>query len=101
MSSWNTPARLSLAIGCVVAVVVATSPNLQGRDSQDRALRPCDRVLRAVIVVLAYGLVAYNSNCLTAGGCRAWSWISILTPVLTGLLFLWAALPGAALVTYE
>jgi len=81
-------AQISLVMGVLVAVVAGsltrdpeTGVSKSGRFNWSVA----------ATVAVGYVLVAYNSNCLTVGRCEAWSWVSILAPVLMGMLFLWAA----------
>lgn len=38
--------------------------------------------------ILMYGLIAYNAECLSEGGCEMWSWVSIGLPVLYSILYI-------------
>ena len=35
---------------------------------------------------LVYMAIAYNAECLNEGGCKLWSWISVLLPIVYSLM---------------
>lgn len=91
-SNLSKQAQITLVTGLLVSVAAGKlSPSRFDPTQEVYRHHPYDWKM-ALVVMLAYMLVAYNSNCLTLGHCNAWSWISILTPVLSGLTFLLAGI---------
>jgi len=38
--------------------------------------------------ILVYGMIAYNAECLSEGGCELWAWSSIALPVIYSILYI-------------
>lgn len=38
--------------------------------------------------IFIYGMIAYNAECLSEGGCEIWSWSSIALPVFYSILYI-------------
>ena len=38
--------------------------------------------------ILIYGMIAYNAECLSEGGCELWAWSSIALPVFYSIIYI-------------
>lgn len=49
-------------------------------------------IIAFIMLVVVYGVVVYNTHCLIAGGCVAWSFMQLLWPALFGVALLYSGM---------
>ena len=84
--TWTWQAWIILAVYLIVALILSGTALAQGTAG----------ALVALIVLIVIGLtgllLAYDTNCLSAGECNVWSWIRtflfILNPIAIGFMLL-------------